>query len=78
MVSTSPLVIQVPAVEIRTRRVRRVALVCTDRGCARPFAHLEGGYLIIESRHGGDKHTNRIAVSDILKLIEQEREEPNT
>lgn len=45
--------------------MKRVFL-CTC--CRRPFARVEHGMLIIESRHGGEKHVNAIPLSEIVKL----------
>lgn len=37
--------------------------------CRLPFARIENGVLIIESRHHGDKHTNVISLKTLLELI---------
>lgn len=36
--------------------------------CGLPFARIENGVLIIESRHHGEKHTNVIPLSDLIEV----------
>ena len=42
--------------------------MCTHDGCRRPFATLRGGVLVIQSRHGGETHTNEVAVAELVRL----------
>lgn len=44
---------------------------CGD--CHQPYARVHDGVLVIESRHGGVKHTNSIRLEDVVQLL-QERE----
>lgn len=37
--------------------------------CKLPFARIQNGVLIIESRHHGEKHTNVIALAELLRMI---------
>ncbi len=37
--------------------------------CKLPFARIQNGVLIIESRHHGEKHTNVISLADLIQLI---------
>lgn len=46
--------------------MKTLPLTCT---CGRPWAHIAGGRLIVISRHGGKEHTNSIALSTLLKLL---------
>lgn len=41
-------------------------LIC--HSCNRPFARLENGVLIIESRHSGETHTNTVAIAELARL----------
>ena len=37
--------------------------------CNLPFARLQNGAIVIESRHHGEKHTNSISVWDLVLLV---------
>ena len=39
------------------------------RICDVPFATLQNGAIVIESRHHGQKHINTIAIADLLAYI---------
>ena len=39
------------------------------RTCDVPFATLQNGAIVVESRHHGQKHTNTIAIADLLASI---------
>lgn len=46
---------------------------CGD--CHLPCARVRDGVLVIESRHGGVKHTNSIRLEDVVELLrERERQ----
>lgn len=42
------------------------SLTCSS--CGRPFARIENGALVIESRHSGETHTNTIAITELNRL----------
>ena len=42
--------------------------------CGLPFARLQGGTLIIESKHRGRVHVNVIAVSELAKMVEDDHQ----
>jgi len=42
---------------------------CKD--CQLPFARVLNGLLVIESRHGGMKHTNSIRLEDVVELLQE-------
>lgn len=37
--------------------------------CDLPFARLQNGSIVIESRHHGEKHVNSISVWDLVLLV---------
>ena len=37
--------------------------------CGQPFARLQGGSLVIQSVHGGEKHYNWVSVWDLVLLV---------
>ena len=37
--------------------------------CGLPFARLQGGCLVIQSVHGGEKHFNWVSVWDLVLLV---------
>lgn len=43
-------------------------LRCAD--CGLPFARIEDGELVVESRHHGEKHVNRVAVAELVRLAD--------
>ena len=52
----------------------RTQIVMTDKifrchECNLPFARLQNGAIVIESRHHGEKHTNSISVWDLVLLV---------
>jgi hypothetical protein len=46
-----------------------VVLKCA--ACGLPFARVQNGALVIESRHHGDKHYNVIALDMLRDLLQQ-------
>lgn len=44
-----------------------IKLACP--GCGRAWGHVIDGSLVIESKHGGDKHTNAINAVTLLALL---------
>lgn len=45
----------------------RESLRCAE--CGLPFARLQGGCLVIQSVHGGEKHFNWVSVWDLVLLV---------
>lgn len=41
--------------------------------CDLPWGRIQGGVLIIKSRHMGDEHTNVIAIDELMHLVEELR-----
>lgn len=39
------------------------------RTCGIPFAALQNGAIVVESRHHGQRHTNTIAIVDLLASV---------
>ena len=39
--------------------------------CNLPFARLQNGAIVIESRHHGEKHINSVSVWDLVLLVIQ-------
>ena len=35
--------------------------------CGLPWARLQGGSLVVESRHHGEKHVNAVAIADLVR-----------
>jgi len=48
-----------------------IILRCSE--CNLPWAKLHNGYLIVESRHHGQKHTNIIAIDTLVMLSNRNR-----
>ena len=46
---------------------------CHERTCSRPWGHIYNGVLSVESRHGGEVHSNSIALATLLKLLQNSR-----
>lgn len=44
------------------------AIILRCSGCNLPWAKLHNGYLTIESRHHGQKHTNVITIDELVQL----------
>jgi hypothetical protein len=42
---------------------------CECSCCRLPLARIQNGVLIIESRHHGERHTNVIALAELVQLI---------
>lgn len=42
--------------------------------CGLPYARIQQGALVVESRHHGDKHTNVVALEALLELCRREPE----
>jgi hypothetical protein len=42
----------------------------TCRTCGRPFARVQNGVLVIESKHGSETHTNVISLTQLRALLE--------
>ena len=38
--------------------------------CGLPYARVQDGCLVVESRHHGDKHTNAIALAEVARLFD--------
>ena len=49
-----------------TKEFAGVPLRCSK--CGLPFARVQNGVLIIESKHRGETHVNVIAVADLAEL----------
>ncbi len=45
-------------------------LIC--QCCGLPFARLQNGCLVVESRHSGEKHVNAVSIEELVKLAKQE------
>jgi hypothetical protein len=37
--------------------------------CKLPFARIQNGALVIDSRHHGERHTNVIALAELVRLV---------
>lgn len=48
----------------------RGRLICSC--CGLPFARVQNGCIIVESKHSGDKHVNAISIEELLRLAKQE------
>lgn len=44
-------------------------LVLRCKECGLPFAQIQGGALIIQSVHSGQKHVNVISIAELFKLV---------
>lgn len=42
--------------------------------CGLPFATIQNGVLMVESKHNGDKHTNVITLAELEKLLREYKE----
>jgi hypothetical protein len=40
--------------------------------CGLPFARLQNGVLVVQSKHHGQKHVNGVAVAELVKLCREE------
>ncbi len=38
--------------------------------CGLPYARVQNGCLVVESRHHGEKHTNAISLADVARLFD--------
>lgn len=38
--------------------------------CGLPYARVQGGCLVVESRHHGEKHTNAISLEEVARLFD--------
>lgn len=43
--------------------------------CNLPYARVQDGVLVIESRHYGVKHTNVIRLEDMIELLQERQKE---
>ena len=50
------------------RRGKSLVLLCTC--CDLPFARLQFGRLVVESKHHGDVHTNALTLENLEKILE--------
>ncbi len=41
--------------------------------CGLPFARLQHGCIVVESKHSGEKHVNAVAVDELVKMIREEQ-----
>lgn len=53
--------------------LQAATLRCAE--CGLPWARIQNGALLVMSHHSGHKHTNAIALADLLQLVVQLREE---
>lgn len=61
------------AIQIRVRQCRpdpRVALPCC--ACSSPWGYVQGGALVVESRHHGERHRNVLTLERVRDLLEAE------
>lgn len=47
-----------------------IKFTCTTPGCRQPWAEIYNGVISIPSRHGGEHHTNAMAVTDMLAILD--------
>ena len=45
------------------------ALLCRDARCRTPVLTVEGGNVILKSRHHGEHHENRIGIVEIVETM---------
>lgn len=54
----------------RTRsEVTAIALLCHERECGRPWAHVYGGRLIVDAWHNFEDHRNDIALPQLSAVV---------
>jgi hypothetical protein len=53
--------------------MQAIPLRCYKDDCQRPWAHICNGAFLVESVHGGHRHTNAIALDVLLKLLQGSR-----
>lgn len=46
--------------------------------CGLPWATIQNGVLMVESKHNGDKHTNVITLAELVKLLQEWQKSQNT
>lgn len=44
---------------------------CGCAGCELPFAYIQNGVLVIESRHHGEQHVNVLALAQVIELLQR-------
>jgi len=44
-------------------------LTCGKEGCHFPFARIQNGVLVIESRHHGESHVNVITMEEVAAVL---------
>lgn len=44
--------------------------------CDLPFATIQRGVLMVNSRHHGDKHVNVVTIRDLIEMLRKVTEEP--
>lgn len=43
---------------------------CGCAGCELPFAYIQNGVLVIESRHHGEQHVNVLRLEELIRLLQ--------
>ena len=46
-----------------------VVLRCSKHPCNLPWAKIVNGCLVVESKHHGERHTNQIALPDLIAAM---------
>lgn len=49
----------------------RGRLICAC--CGLPFARLQNGCLVVESKHSGERHVNAISVEQLVRISQEEQ-----
>lgn len=53
----------------RTRKpVMAIAVLCHERECDRPWAHILGGRLLVDAWHAGEDHRNEIEMENLQRV----------
>lgn len=51
---------------------QRIVLLCRcSRYCGKPWGYVENGELVVVSRHGYERHTNRIPLAELVAMQQQ-------
>lgn len=53
--------------------MQSLPLRCHRDDCNRPWAHISNGVLLVESVHGGHRHSNAVSLDTLLKLLQGSR-----
>jgi hypothetical protein len=59
-----------------TTEPRRIVLRCQCGHCELPFAYVQNGVLLIQSRHSGETHINAVRIEDVepFSVVQNKKE----